>query len=628
MLAYVLYWGDNMSKDTNEFLKAMNSKTRILFSYSLNLIDMLNKNIEKLNLNSEDKITSTMFALGFFLSGIKYNPEIKELFESHNVTFDKCMNMLLDDISCQFPPIKSMEGTTTYKTYDFNVFKNEFTKKLKERLMIEDKSLSVSDIEFYQIFYFIVTTGRSKIEPLLKLCGCNSIDELYEDLNKLILKNDLEFINKIQTENYKNLYFDNVTLYFYDDGKVTLKLNDDKESIELKCDSNTIQLEIPNESEVILINGKNDFSFVTFMNEYLQHKKITLLLKDCVDGHHITAHCDTKSLFNVTRTQLNEQSVNSTHNMETPTPYLEKYGTELTKSHYIKDPSIGRVEELKRVEQVLLYPEKDKSVVIVGEAGCGKTALVRGLAYRVQNGDVPNALKNIRIFSVSVSSLVAGTKYVGTLEEKMRNILTEASKDKNIILFIDEIHQAIGGGKAEGNNNTVSEILKPYIDYGDVRIISATTVEEYDKYIQSDTAFKTRLKKVKVEEPDNSVIYDILDDLINVYNEISFSKLSVSPEEKTFIINWLIESTQKKYRTYNDRSSNPRLVLDIIKEAYAIAAINDRENVTREDLCEALMNEDRLYESSKANQCKKLEGFAPKKEACRIIKFVPKKRDN
>ena len=617
-----------MSENPIEFLKAMNSKTRILFNYSLNLIDMLIKNIEKLNLNSEDKITSTMFALGFFLSGIKYNPEIKELFESHNVTFDKCMNMLLDDISCQFPPIKSMEGTTTYKTYDFNVFKNEFTKKLKERLMIEDKSLSVSDIEFYQIFYFIVTTGRSKIEPLLKLCGCNSIDELYEDLNKLILKNDLEFINKIQTENYKNLYFDNVTLYFYDDGKVTLKLNDDKDVIELTRGNETFGLKVPNESEIILINGNNDLSFVTFMNDYLKHKRISLLLRDCVDKHQITVHCDTKSLFNVTRTQLNEQSVNSTHNMETPTPYLEKYGTELTKSHYIKDPSIGRVEELKRVEQVLLYPEKDKSVVIVGEAGCGKTALVRGLAYRVQNGDVPDALKNIRIFSVSVSSLVAGTKYVGTLEEKMRNILTEASKDKNIILFIDEIHQAIGGGKAEGNNNTVSEILKPYIDYGDVRIISATTVEEYDKYIQSDTAFKTRLKKVKVDEPDNSVIYDILDDLINVYNEISFSKLSVSPEEKTFIINWLIESTQKKYRTYNDRSSNPRLVLDIIKEAYAIAAINDRENVTHEDLCEALMNEDRLYESSKANQCKKLEGFAPKKEACRIIKFVPKKRDN
>ena len=163
--------------------------------------------------------------------------------------------------------------------------------------MIEDKSLSVSDIEFYQIFYFIVTTGRSKIEPLLKLCGCNSIDELYEDLNQLVLKNDLEFINKIQTENYRNLCFDDITLYFYDNGKVTLKLNDDKESIELKCDSNTIQLEIPNESEIILINGKNDFSFVNFMNEYLQHKKITLLLKDCVDGHHITVHCDTKSLF-------------------------------------------------------------------------------------------------------------------------------------------------------------------------------------------------------------------------------------------------------------------------------------------------------------------------------------------
>ena len=100
-----------MSENPNEFLKAMNSKTRILFNYSLNLIDMLNKNIEKVNLNAEDKIPSTMFALGFFLSGIKYNPEIKELFESHNVIFDKCIELLIDDISCQFPPIKSIDGT-------------------------------------------------------------------------------------------------------------------------------------------------------------------------------------------------------------------------------------------------------------------------------------------------------------------------------------------------------------------------------------------------------------------------------------------------------------------------------------------------------------------------------------
>ena len=327
-------------------------------------------------------------------------------------------------------------------------------------------------------------------------------------------------------------------------------------------------------------------------------------------------------MFNVTRN--NEE----TYIEETPTPYLEKYGTELTKSSFIKDPSVGREEELKRVEQILLYPEKDKSVVIVGEAGCGKTALVRGLAYRIQNGDVPKALKHTRIFSVNVSSLVAGTKYVGTLEEKMRNILDEAKKDKNIIIFIDEIHQAIGGGKSEGNNNTVSEILKPYIDYGDVRIISATTIEEYDEYIQSDTAFKTRLKKVAISEPEYDVIYDILDDLIIKYNEISYSKLDVSPEEKDFIIKWLIESTQKKYRTYNDRASNPRLVLDIIKEAYAIAAINDRELVSHEDLCEALMNEDRLYESSRINQCKKLEGFTPRKETSRIIKFELKKREN
>ena len=172
------------------------------------------------------------------------------------------------------------------------------------------------------------------------------------------------------------------------------------------------------------------------------------------------------------------------------TPNLNKYGEDLTKGSYIKDPSVGRDEEIRRIMQVLLYPEKDKSIIITGEAGCGKTAIVRGLAYRIQNGDVPEPLKNIKIISIDTATMVAGTKYVGTLEEKMKAILEEASKDKNIILFIDEIHQAISGGKSEGSDNTVSEILKPYLDYGKVRVIGATTTEEYSEYVEPNKAFK------------------------------------------------------------------------------------------------------------------------------------------
>ena len=222
--------------------------------------------------------------------------------------------------------------------------------------------------------------------------------------------------------------------------------------------------------------------------------------------------------------------------------------------------------------------------------------------------------------------MVAGTKYVGTLEEKMKAILEEASKDKNIILFIDEIHQAISGGKSEGSDNTVSEILKPYLDYGKVRVIGATTTEEYSEYVEPNKAFKTRFKKISVKEPTEDVIYKILDELIEAYNKISYSKLLVSIEERDMLIKWLIESTKTSYRTYNDRSSNPRLILDIIKEVYAIAALDGREEITRDDFIKAIKCEERLYESSRNRQAELLTRMMPKpKKECIILEFKPRK---
>ena len=304
---------------------------------------------------------------------------------------------------------------------------------------------------------------------------------------------------------------------------------------------------------------------------------------------------------------------------------LNKYGYELTKETYLKDPSVGREDVLKRIEQILLYPEKDKSIILTGRAGCGKTSIVRGLAYRIQKGDVPDELKDLRVFSISTSTLVAGTKYVGTLEEKMEKILKDASKSKNILLFIDEIHQTIGAGKTENSENSVSEILKPYLDTGRVRVIGSTTEGEYQKYINEDEAYKTRFKKISVSEPTNDVIYEILNDLITSYNKFSYSKLLVSDEEKDMIIKWLIESTQDKFRTYNDKSGNPRMVIDILKEAYAISAYYNRHEVLVEDIITALINEDRLYKSSKTMQIQKLKNMKPQKHECEIIEFRLKK---
>ena len=108
---------------------------------------------------------------------------------------------------------------------------------------------------------------------------------------------------------------------------------------------------------------------------------------------------------------------------KSPTPFLDQHGVDLTNVKYIKDPSVGRDDEIRELEKILLYPERDKSILVTGIAGCGKTALVKGLAYRIKNGDVPKALQNIRIISINCANLVAGTKYVGTLEKKMENRL-------------------------------------------------------------------------------------------------------------------------------------------------------------------------------------------------------------
>ena len=173
------------------------------------------------------------------------------------------------------------------------------------------------------------------------------------------------------------------------------------------------------------------------------------------------------------------------------------------------DPVIGRDEEIRRVLQILSRRTKNNPILI-GEPGTGKTAIVEGLAQRILRGDVPENLKNKQLYSLDMGALVAGAKYKGEFEERLKSVINEVTKSEgNIILFIDEIHTLVGAGKGEGAMDAAN-ILKPALARGELRSIGATTLDEYQKYFEKDKALERRFQTVMVDEPDTASSISIL----------------------------------------------------------------------------------------------------------------------
>ena len=180
------------------------------------------------------------------------------------------------------------------------------------------------------------------------------------------------------------------------------------------------------------------------------------------------------------------------------TALLDKFGRDLTqkaRSHQL-DPVIGREQEIERVIRILCRRSKNNPC-LVGEAGVGKTAIAEGLAQQIAQGRVPPALSGKRLISLDLVSMVAGTKYRGEFEERVKNLMDEAAAVGDIILFIDEIHNIIGAGAAEGSIDAAN-ILKPQLSRGEIQLMGATTVAEYRRYIEKDSALERRFQKVNV----------------------------------------------------------------------------------------------------------------------------------
>ena len=204
---------------------------------------------------------------------------------------------------------------------------------------------------------------------------------------------------------------------------------------------------------------------------------------------------------------------------ELKTPALKAFGRDLTE--YAKkgemDPVIGRANEIERVIQILCRRTKNNPVLL-GEAGVGKTAIVEGLAQEIAKGNVPELLANKRVVTLDLALMVAGTKYRGQFEERIKAVMDEIKKAKNVILFIDELHTIVGAGSAEGTMDA-SNIFKPALSRGEMQIVGATTLTEYRKYIEKDSALERRFQTVKVEPPSVDDAITILNGLKPKYEE-------------------------------------------------------------------------------------------------------------
>ena len=272
---------------------------------------------------------------------------------------------------------------------------------------------------------------------------------------------------------------------------------------------------------------------------------------------------------------------------------LEQYSRDLT--DFVKkgkiDPVIGREDEIKRVIQILSRRTKNNPCLL-GEPGVGKTAIVEGLATKIVKGEVPESVKGKKVLSIDLAAILAGTKYRGEFEDRLRKILAEINEQGNIILFIDEIHTIIGAGDAEGGVDA-SNILKPAMARGEIQMIGATTLSEYRKYVERDAALERRLQPVHVEEPTKEETLEILKGIVPRYEKHHNVKISEAA---------IRAAIELSVRYIHDRNL-PDKAIDVLDEAAAsIKLYSVKETAKIEQLYEEIEKKESELETALGEQ--------------------------
>ena len=319
----------------------------------------------------------------------------------------------------------------------------------------------------------------------------------------------------------------------------------------------------------------------------------------------LTAMGEDKSLYKEDLGKKQNKKKNATST-------LEQYSRDLTAlaREGKLDPVIGREDEIRRVIQILSRRTKNNPCLI-GEPGVGKTAVVEGLAMRIMTGDVPFTVQDKRVMTLDLSGMVAGSKYRGEFEERIKKVIREVVDDGNIILFLDEMHTIIGAGGAEGAIDA-SNILKPSLARGEIQLIGATTIAEYRKYIERDAALERRFQPVTVEEPTPEEAENILKGIAHKYEE--HHRVTITPEAVKAAV-----SLSSRY--INDRNL-PDKAIDIIDEAAAAVRLNSsRQPDKLKELAEEIQKTDLQIERSIRMEAFTQAGELKKKQDGLIKKY-------
>ena len=266
---------------------------------------------------------------------------------------------------------------------------------------------------------------------------------------------------------------------------------------------------------------------------------------------------------------------------------LSKYGENLTEVNYIVNPAVARDKELKELVMVLLTPEK--SACLVGKPGIGKTAIVEGLAYRMQHNDMPNALKGYSVYKISTPSLVGSTSG----ENKVMELMKELKTKEKIIVFIDEIHMLMGGNN-QGPMD-LANMFKEGLGRGTVKLIGATTVDEYERYILRDKAFVRRFERIDISEPTQEMCVEILMRTIPKIESQTGVKFNYTDFIRENVCKFIVNMTSEYKRVYEISSRYPDIALTVLRQCFSAALFDNSTEVKFRHIYEAIKSTKAVY---------------------------------